>query len=392
MKKILILYAKYGGGHLAAANSIQTYLEQNYFDTDIKIIDCIEYISPLLSKITTNAYKQLAKHAPNLWKKIYDNSQKGALSKISNSINKKMAKKLHNLFREFMPDIVISTHPFATQMTSYLKENENTKCILATILTDFASHDQWLVGKEFCDLYFVSNENMKNELLEANIPEDKIYITGIPLSNRFFSDFNKDDIYRQHSLDKEKQTILFFGGGEFGLGQKRTVQILHSLAKHLDNYQIIAISGKNKKMNNEFLKLHEKLNHNEDLHIYKYTTDVPELMHISSLVVTKPGGLTSSESLASGLPMLIINPIPGQEEQNAEFIEKSGAGIWLKKDDDIDETINNILLNPEKLKTLKNNSIAVGKKDSTKNICSTILEQYNIEVQKFLKNQSSKLI
>ena len=165
---------------------------------------------------------------------------------------------------------------------------------------------------------------------------------------------------------------MFFGGGEFGLGHKRTVKILHSLAKHLDKYQIVAISGRNKRMNKEFLKLYKKVQ-NEDLHVIKYTHDVPDLMHISSVVVTKPGGLTSSESLTSQLPIIVISPIPGQEEENAEFLENSGAAVWLKDDDDIDETLNSVLDNDEKLEKMKQCAIAIAKPNSTKDICYTVL-------------------
>lgn len=376
MKRVLVLYAKYGGGHLSAANSIQNFIEENYyFDTQVKSVDCVEYASPVLSGLTIEAYKDMAKKAPWAWKKVYYNSENGALSHISTDIAKKMARKLHTLFKEFLPDIVISTHPFATQMTSYLKEHENVDCKLATVLTDFAPHAQWLVGKDYCDLFFVSNDDMKTELInDYNIPETKVFVTGIPLSDRFLDNFKEDECFDVLRLKKEKKVLLFFGGGEFGLGEKRTVKVLKSLANHLDEYQIVAISGRNKKMNNEFLKLYKKVK-NDDLHIYKYTTNVPELMYISSLVVTKPGGLTSTESLASGLPMLIINPIPGQEEENARFLEKSGAAVWIKKDDDIDMIVDNLLKDTDKLEKMKENCLALSKRDSTKNICNIILDK-----------------
>ena len=376
MKRVLVLYAKYGGGHLSAANSIQNFIEENYyFDTQVKSVDCVEYASPVLSGLTIEAYKDMAKKAPWAWKKVYYNSENGALSHISTDIAKKMARKLHTLFKEFLPDIVISTHPFATQMTSYLKEHENVDCKLATVLTDFAPHAQWLVGKDYCDLFFVSNDDMKTELInDYNIPETKVFVTGIPLSDRFLDNFKEDECFDVLRLKKEKKVLLFFGGGEFGLGEKRTVKVLKSLANHLDEYQIVAISGRNKKMNNEFLKLYKKVK-NDDLHIYKYTTNVPELMYISSLVVTKPGGLTSTESLASGLPMLIINPIPGQEEENARFLEKFGAAVWIKKDDDIDMIVDNLLKDTDKLEKMKENCLALSKWDSTKNICNIILEK-----------------
>lgn len=371
MKKILILYAKYGGGHFSAANAIYNYLKTNE-NLEIEMIDCIEYINKFLNTSTTGAYKFLAKKAPQTWKKIYYGAQKGVLSKVSNSTNVLMAKKLNKLFKQYQPNIVISTHPFSTQMTSYIKRHYNYKCQLSTILTDFQPHDQWLVGHEYCDQFFVSNENIKEQLINKyKINENKIHVTGVPISPRFLETFNDSEIYKEFNLNPSKKTILFFGGGEFGLGEKRTVEILKALCKHLDNYQIIAVSGKNKKMNIEFLNFKNSIQNN-DLHVFEYINKVPELMHISSVIFTKPGGLTSSESLVSSLPMVIINPIPGQEEENAEFLEKSGVGIWLKKDDDIDSIISSLLNDINKLKTMSECCKKLAKPNSTKEICKYI--------------------
>lgn len=378
MRRVLILYAKYGGGHLSAAKSIETYIEEHYFyDTEVKCVDCMEYINPFINAVTTDAYKKMAKKSPKLWKKIYYGARKGTLAHISSKANEIMAKKLNRLFKEYLPDIVISTHPFASQMTSYLKEHKKVNCILASILTDFAPHDQWLVGREYGDYFFVSNHQMRQELIDTyGIPEEKVFATGVPLANTFSYPFYDNETYKTYQLNPNKKVILFFGGGEFGLGQKRTIEVLRSLSKYLDEYQIIAISGKNKKMNDEFLKLYEQIQ-NEDLHVLKYSNDVPDLMHISSLVVTKPGGLTSSESLASHLPIIIINPIPGQEEENAEFLENSGAAIWIKKDDNIDEIISNILNDKEKLEEMKQKAIQIAKPNSTMDICQIILGKLN---------------
>ena len=128
-------------------------------------------------------------------------------------------------------------------------------------------------------------------------------------------------------------------------------------------------------MNAEFTKIAEKIN-NEDLHVMKYCTDVPDIMHISTLVVTKPGGLTSSESLASHLPIIITNPIPGQEEENAEFLEGSGAAVWLKKDDDIDAVIDGVLSNSARLQEMKEKSVSIAKPDSTRDICKKVLGDF----------------
>lgn len=211
MRKILIFYASYGGGHFSAANSIKQYIDDNYTDSQTYMIDCVKYINKAFEKVTTTAYKEMAKKAPWTWGKVYYKSENGLIAKVSSTSNKIMAVKMAKLFREINPDIVISTHAFGSQMTSYLKKKGKTNCALATVMTDFAPHNQWLIGSEFADYIFVSNENMKNTIIENNdISANKIYVTGIPISNRFLETFNKDKIIKDFGLSANKKTILFF--------------------------------------------------------------------------------------------------------------------------------------------------------------------------------------
>ena len=374
MKKILILYAAYGGGHYSAAKSIKKYLDNNY-EVETEIIDCIEYINKVLNKVTTEAYKEMARKVPTLWGKVYSNSQNGLLGHVSSRTNKIMAIKLKNLIKEKNPDLVISTHPFSSQMVNYLKRKGKISCKLVTILTDFAPHEQWLIGHEYTEAFFVSNDNMEKYLKEYGIGDNKIHVTGIPLSDRFFETFDKEAIFNEFNLDKTKPVILFFGGGEFGLGKDRPVQILKALIHNLHTCQIIAISGKNPKMNNSFKEVVNETNSQDRIRVLDYTNKVPELMSISSIVVTKPGGLTTSESLASDLPMLVINPIPGQEEENAEFLEAHNVAVWLKKKDDPNTIINDLFKNPKKIEQMKENAKLLAKKNSTKDICEIIMDE-----------------
>ena len=372
MKKILILYAAYGGGHYSAAKSVKKYIDDNYkVETDI--IDCIEYINKVLNRITTGAYKEMAKKTPKLWGKVYMNSQSGILGHVSSRTNKMMAIKLKNLIKEKNPDLVISTHPFSSQMVSYLRRKGKINCKLVTILTDFAPHDQWLIGHEYTDAFFVSNEHMGKYLEEYGIEPSKIHITGIPLSDKFLCKFDKKAIYSEFLLDSSKPVILFFGGGEFGLGKDRTIQILEALINNLPTYQIIAISGRNPKMNAGFHELVKETSSEDRVKVLDYTNKVPELMSISTIVVTKPGGLTTSESLASNLPILIINPIPGQEEENAEYLESHGVGVWIRKNDDPNEVIKNLFSNPSKLNDMREKTKLLAKKNSTRDICEIIV-------------------
>ena len=375
MKNILIFYASYGGGHLSAANSIKECLDTNYKDTCIThIIDCVEYINHYLNKITTKAYADMAKAVPWAWGKVYSNSQKGPLATISNTSNKVMSKKLDVLLKEIKPDLIISTHPFATQMCAHLKKKGELNCKVATIMTDYAPHDQWLVGSDYIDYYFVAHDDMKNALISKNIDSTKVFATGIPLSNRFLNHYKKTEILKEFQLSKNKKTILFFAGGEYGLGKKSTYEMLETLAESFDNIQIVAISGRNPKMKKNFEEIVETYNKQESIKIIEFTNQVPELMSISDLVITKPGGLTTTESLASGLPIIIINPIPGQEEENASFLEKQEIAIWIKKQDNVKQILEDLFNNPTKMKHMKIRARILAKKNSTKDICNILME------------------
>ena len=374
--KVLIFYASYGGGLLNAAKSIENCIKNNYKEIEVELIDCMKYVNKTIEKVTTAAYREMAKKAPWAWGRIYSDAQKGPLAHISTRSNKILAIKLLKLLREKKPDLIISTHPFGSQMCSYLKRKNKITSKIATIMTDFSPHDQWLVGHEFTDFFFVAHDKMKEYLISKNITETKIYSTGIPISDRFQINYDKDEIFNRYNLDKNKFTILFFGGGEFGLGKTRTVQIFESFVQEINkhNLQIVAISGKNEKMKNSFEEIVSKYNFFDDVKIIGFSNEIPELMSISDLVVTKPGGLTTTESLASHLPMVIINPIPGQEEENAKFLEKNGIAIWIKKEDNVTEVLENLFSNSKKLENMKENTKKLAKLHSTQDICDILLK------------------
>ena len=374
MKKILIFYASYGGGHLNAAKSIKQYIDENYPEYEAELIDCMKYVNKPIERITTAAYREMAKKIPWAWGKMYNDSQKESIMHITSKTSAFFAIKMLKLLREKNPELVISTHPFGSQMCSYLKRKGKISVKVATILTDFAAHDQWILGHEFINYYFVSNEKMKKYLISKNIPENSIFITGIPISNRFLKIYDKKEILNTLNFSENKKTVLFFGGGAFGLGESHTVNIFRTLVQNFDNIQIIAISGKNKKMNEIFLNI-VKENHKEDeIKVLEFTDKVPELMSISDFVVSKPGGLTTSETLASGLPIIVIDPIPGQEEENAKFLEANGAGIWIKDDESALDIFQNIINNQVKLNEMKKNAENLAKRHSTENVCKILLD------------------
>lgn len=214
---------------------------------------------------------------------------------------------------------------------------------------------------------------MKEYLISKNIPENTVFVTGIPISSRFLKTYNKKEILDEFNLEENKKNILFFAGGEFGLGKNKTLQIFEDLIKNFDEIQVIAIAGKNEKMKLHFESIVKEFNKEKNVRVLEYTNKVPELMAISDLVISKPGGLTTSESLASNLPMIIINPIPGQEEENAEFLESKGIAVWLKKSDNSKAIIEDLLSDSDKLAAMKKNTFILAKPHSTEEICDALL-------------------
>lgn len=373
MKKILIFYGSYGAGHLSAARSIKEYIDNNYKDTETKMVDCIEYINKLLNKVTTKTYDELSKKLPWAWKKVYSSSQNGPLSKVSNKSNSIMAIKLNRLIQNYNPDLIISTHPFSTQMCGYLKKKGKINCKIATVLTDYAPHNQWLVHSEYIDYFFVAHFGMKLKLEETGIPSEKIFATGIPLSNRFLAHYNKEETLKAFNLKPNKTTVLFFAGGSSHFANENTYEIFESFIESFPNIQLLTITGRSPKLKKHFDELVEVTETSDNVKVLSFTDKVPELMSVSDLVITKPGGLTTTESLASGLPIIVINPIPGQEEENAKFLEDQKVAIWLKKDDDIKSILTNLLSSPYDLKDMKIRARLLAKKNSTKDICDILL-------------------
>ena len=283
--KILIFYASYGGGHLSAANAIKQEIGENYSGNEIEMIDCMEYLSKVVNYLTVKSYEQMAKKVPKAWGVIYKTSRHGPVAGISNSSNRLLAGRLGKLINKINPDLIISTHPFSTQMCGILKKRGKINIPISTILTDFKYHEQWLIKHEYIDNFFVSNENMKKDLINFGVSENKIYITGFPISPKFSKKFSPKEVLKEFELKEDMKTILLFAGGKMGLARKNIFEILEDLTQISDKVQIVAISGKNEKVYSKFIEIAKD---HENVKILEYTNKIPELESITDLVITKP--------------------------------------------------------------------------------------------------------
>lgn len=378
MKKILISYASYGGGHLSAAKNLKEYIEENYNDTEVILFDYMKYINRVIDKIGIKAYSEINTNIPWLWGQIYYRTQNPIFEKIFSLSNKVISYKLARIFRLKKPDVIISTHFFSSHICSILKEKGKIASKIGTVITDYGEspYSEWISGHKNIDYIFVAHSGIKTTLIEKGVDENKVFVTGIPVSSRFLSDYNKNEILENLHFSGDKKTILFFGGGEMGLGKNRTIDIFKTLIKEHPEFQIIVIAGKNEALKTSFEEILNEYSTNNTVRVLGFTDKVPELMSISDLVITKPGGLTTTECLVSNLPIVVINPIPGQETENADFLVNSGCGIWIQKNDNISDALNIILNDETKLIQLKNNTKLVAKPNSTKDICSIILNNF----------------
>ena len=378
---ILLFYASYGSGHLSAATAIEQYIKENYPDAKTLKIDCVEYINKSINKISTSAYKSIILKTPMLWGQVYKLLKNDTILDITQFSNRFMAKKIFTLFEDFEPDLVISCHPLGGQITSFLKSHKKTNCKLATVMTDFASHKQWLIGKDYTDYFFVSNIEMKTSLISEGLYPNKIYVSGIPISPNFYKNYDKENIYKSLNIEKNKKNIIFFGGGSLGLSSSSNIQaILTSLLQATDeSHQIIIISGKNQKLYNDFQKTINNTYHKSQIKLIDFTTELPELLPITSFVITKPGGLTITECISTNVPIILINPIPGQEKENAQYIADNKMGIWIKTNKPTSEYFQEIFNDTKLIEEIKENQKKYSHINSTKNICDILINENKSE-------------
>lgn len=359
---ILILSASTGGGHMRASKAIESYMIKQDKDINVKIVDSLLYISPILNKTITSGYVYLATKTPKLYGKLYDLSNKDRkFSNFVTRINNIFANKLLPLIDDFKPDVIITTHPFPTEMVSRLKLKNEINIPLICIMTDYAPHKAWLSEK--VDAYIVANDDMVAKMVAQGVSEEHIYPYGIPVDEVFFEEEEKQLVLEELNLDKNLPTILMMAGS---FGVANVFDIYANIIDINLDFQIILVTGKNKKLYNQFEEVVGNSPKNTKL-IY-FTNEINKFMQASDIIITKPGGLTVTEALACNIPMAIFDAIPGQEEENAEFLIKHNMAVRISDGNSCREAIVRLLEDNGKLENMKEACKSFDKNDSSKNI------------------------
>ena len=361
------MYITKVSGHRQATVAIQKTLKSVMPDAEIMSINGFEYTYPILEKVVNKAYMGVIKRVPKIWDKMYDNPKLVKRSKlIKEFLNKNSHKKLHRLFETFKPDTVICTQAFPCGMVAHYKTANQSSFNLIGVLTDFAPHAYWL--NPGVDYYIVPSEDSKKRFIAQGIPADSIKVFGIPVRMKFAEKTTKQEAARNLGLDSKVPTILIMGGGQ-GLGPIK--KIVKSFLKLSTTLQLIVIAGVNVKLMDWLKKAQDKTD--KKLLIYDYANNVDELMDASTLIITKPGGMTTSESLAKGLPMIIVKPIPGQEMHNTDFLIKKGIALRVDDVDEIAQQVEELLDDPQRLSAMSKAAYEHGRPYAARDIADLVV-------------------
>lgn len=370
-KRVLLMYISQVSGHRQGAVAIAKSLKSLNPDCEVLSINGFGYIYPLMEKIINTAYMGVIKRAPKIWEYLYDNPKIIKLSeKWKQSIHKSSHKKLKPLIEEFKPDVVVCTQAFPCGMVADYKKAHHLPMTVIGVLTDYAPHLYWL--HEGVDYYVVPSQEAHDRYVKEGIPAHRIKVLGIPIRIKFAQPLDRQAIAKKLGLDCDIPTVLIMGGGQ-GLGpMKEAVKSLVHLGRPL---QLIVICGTNVKLVHWIKKIQRQTN--KKILFYDYASNVDELMEVSTLIVSKPGGMTTSECLAKGLPMVIIDPIPGQEERNSQFLVNQGVAMRVENKHHIAHAIEWLLNDPKQLAAMKQAALKNGKPMAAQDIARLILDGSN---------------
>lgn len=363
--KVLFLSVETGGGHRKAAEAVAELILLRHPGSEIHILDTIKYASQIADKLITGSYLKALKLHPGLYGMLYRLSLCGGTAyTISKAINILLSARLEKLLQSFEPSVIVCTHPFPLQMVSHLKAVKKISAPIVEVITDYTPHP-------FCiqpgtDAYVVAHQYIKDAMIKKGIPGEIIHPLGIPVADRFKARKSRLEILKDLGL--EDITTVLVMGGSLGFGE--IGKIFGRLSEFDGKLQIIAVAGKNPSLRTRLERLSHK--NPKKILILGYTNLVADLMDAADFIITKPGGITIAEALAKELPLLITSPIPGQEDENANFLINHGAALKIRKINDANNTIQQILKNPLRIRHLKEMARHLSKPDSSHDMVSLL--------------------
>jgi processive 1,2-diacylglycerol beta-glucosyltransferase len=368
--RVLIATVTAGGGHLAAAAALDEAWRALRPGDVIDRVDLGKFFSPLHRKIVSDGYVKLVSHAPELWGMMFAKTDKPnrarALNRLRAMVPSSSRVRFARYVKQFKPDVVLCTHYFPLEtLNSLRRKPSGPRPLAVSVITDFEAHALWM---DACvDLYCVAAEETKARLVARGaVPED-VVVTGIPISAKFSAKLNAKAARKSLGL-RDDDPILLVPSGGFGMGPVGA--ILSQLDKVKRPFQTVVVTGRNKELRRELASQDRK----HPTHVLGFVTNMHELMAVADLIITKPGGLTSSEALALGKPLFILNPIPGQEAANSDFLLEHGAAAKANRVEDLPYRIER-LLGTKKLAEMARAARALGRPNAAREVCAEVIRR-----------------
>jgi len=366
------MYISEVSGHHSATLAIEKAIKIISADAEILNINAFQYTNPISEKIVNRLYMGVIKRTPQIWDYLYDNPIiVRRIEKIKETIHKFNSPKLKNLFDRFKPDAVVCTQAFPCGMVADFKKTYNSNIPLIAVLTDYVPHSYWIYDS--VDYYITPSQEVSLRLMKKGVACDRIKSFGIPFDTKFNEPQDKKRLMQKFKLNVNLPTTLIMGGGQ-GLGPIKT--IVKSLEKIKIEIQGIVVAGTNKKL---FASLKKRIKkYKKKILLFGYVDNMNELMSISDIIITKPGGVTCAEVLAQSLAMIIVRPLPGQEANNTAYLTEKLAAIKIDNPKDINLIIEDLLENPGNLNHLRESARRISKPNASLDIAQFILNLSNV--------------
>lgn len=371
-KKILLLSVSAGAGHMRAAEAIRQQALTMGGEVHAVHWDVMDFVSATFRKLYTDFYIKLVNKAPTLWGYLYQATNEAdpdsSMERLRRGVERLNTRALRKEIGLFNPDAIICTHFLPAEILSRMIRQKQLACPVWVQVTDFDLHRMWV--HEHIAGYFAANDEVAFRMRAQGVAPERIGVTGIPIMPAFARPLDRAECAHEFGLDPQRKTFMLMGGGA-GLGS------LDAIAKRLltiaGDFQLIVLAGKNAEALVSLKKLAEQ--YPGSLLPQGFTDKVERLMACSDLVITKPGGLTTSECLAMGLPMIVNAPIPGQEERNADFLLEQGVALKAFDGVTLEYRIRHLLDNPVKLADMRNKAKALGRPHAAREVLVQVLKE-----------------
>lgn len=370
-RRILVLSASVGAGHLRAAQAVELALKELAPDATVQNLDVLDFTNAAFRRVYAQSYLDLVNRAPHLLGYFYDLLDKqpikrGSSDKLRMLIQKLNLRKFMTFLRAEPWDLIVNTHFLPAEMIASLRRKRVIKTPQFTVTTDFETHRLWV--NQPCDHFFTATEEGAINLAHWGIPSNIITVTGIPIHPSFSRPSDRSTYLAKHGLKGDRPIILQLAGG-FGVGPIE--ELFRAVLSVNTAIELVVVTGRNEKLRK---KLAEKEKHPlHRVHVIGFTNEIHELMMAADLVMTKPGGLTTSEALACGVAMIVVNPIPGQESRNSDFLLENGAAIKMNNLATLSYKLTGLLKQPDRIRQLKQNAKLLGKPDAAFQIAQAAL-------------------